>query len=123
MANVINWFEIPVKNFDRASKFYSTLLDGEIQKVNDPKGIEMGLLPGTRPNANGGAIVKAEGYEPSDKGSIIYLECESDLATKLNKVEKAGGKVVLPKTRNGNNGFIAHFIDSEGNKVALHAVN
>ena len=122
MANVINWFEIPAKNFDRARTFYSKVLGGEIHTMDSPNGLKMGFLPGSAPDAVGGAIVNGEGYEPTTKGSLVYLNGGDDLSGPLSRVEKAGGKVLLPKTSIGENGFIAHFQDTEGNRVALHSM-
>jgi uncharacterized protein len=122
MANVINWFEIPTKNFERACDFYGTILGGEIQKVDAPAGIKMGFLPGTAQETGGGALVKGEGYEPSAKGSIVYLNGGTDLSGPLAKVERSGGKVLIPKTSIGENGYMAHFLDTEGNRVALHSM-
>ena len=68
MANVINWFEIPAKDFDRACKFYGEVLGGEVQKMDSPTGVKFGFLPGTAPESVGGAVVFGEGYEPSKKG-------------------------------------------------------
>jgi uncharacterized protein len=121
MANVINWFEIPAKNFDKACEFYGKVLDAELHKIDGPMG-KMGFFPGAEPNSVGGAIVKAEGYEPSTKGSVVYLNGGNDLSVPLSRVEKAGGKVIMPKTSIGENGFIAHFTDVEGNRVALHSM-
>ena len=123
MANVITWFEIPAKNFERACKFYSTLLDGDIHAMDMPAGGKMGFLPGSVPDAVGGAVVQSEGYEPSTKGSVVYLNGGKDLSLLLGKVEKAGGKILMPKTAIGENGFIAQFTDTEGNRVALHSMN
>ena len=72
----------------------------------------------------GGAIVEGEGYKPSETGPIIYMDRGDDLSIPLSKVEEAGGKILLPKTKNGANGefgFIAHFIDPEGNRMGLHS--
>lgn len=33
MKNALNWFEIPVKNFDKAKKFYETILGAELQPM------------------------------------------------------------------------------------------
>lgn len=123
MSNVINWFEIPAKDFDRACNFYSEVLDGTVQKM--PGGempMEMGFLPGTEPGVVGGAVVKGEGYEPNGSGSIVYLNGGDDLSVPLSRVEKAGGQVVMPKTNIGENGFIAQFMDTEGNRVAFHSM-
>jgi uncharacterized protein len=123
MANVINWFEIPAKNFEKACEFYSKVLAGDIHVMDSPAGGKFGFLPGSTPESVGGAIVQGEGYEPSQKGSIVYLNGGKDLSGPLSRVEKAGGKIVMPKTSIGQNGFMAHFIDTEGNRVALHSMN
>jgi predicted enzyme related to lactoylglutathione lyase len=44
-----------------------------------------------------------------------------DLEAAMGRVSAAGGKVLLPKMSIGEYGVIAHFQDSEGNRVALHA--
>jgi uncharacterized protein len=121
MANAINWFEIPVTDFARAKSFYETILSVSIHEMPHPV-FKYGILPADMENGRvGGGIVQGEGYEPSMTGSIIYLNGGEDLAIPLAKVEKAGGKIVLPKTSIGGNGFMAHFIDTEGNKVAFHS--
>lgn len=122
MANAINWFEIPAKNFDKSCAFYSAILNADIHKMDMPDGSKMGLFPGTNPDTVGGAIVAADGYEPSSKGSIVYLNGGNDLSVPLARVEKAGGKIVMPKTAIGENGFMAHFTDPEGNRVAFHSM-
>jgi uncharacterized protein len=122
MSNAINWFEIPVSDFTRATKFYETILDIKIVEMPFPDG-RYGMLPADMMNGGvGGAIVKGDGFEPSDKGTIVYLNGGEDLSISLNKIEKAGGQIIIPKTSIGGNGFMAHFIDSEGNKVALHSM-
>lgn len=121
MKNSINWFEIPVKNFERAKSFYSTLLGAEVQVMPHPE-LKYGILPGDMQNGITGGIVEGPGFEPSDKGALIYLNGGEDLALPLSKVEAAGGTVVLPKTAIGPNGFMAHIIDTEGNKIALHSM-
>lgn len=122
MKHAINWFEIPVKNFERGKKFYSAILGKEIQQMEHPT-LKYGMLPfDMKQEGVGGAIVKGEGYEPSSKGSLIYLNGGDDLDKVLSKVEKAGGKILLPKTSLGPNGFMAQFKDTEGNRVALHSM-
>ena len=122
MANAINWFEIPASNFDRACEFYGKILDGEINKMDMPDGSKMGMLPRYETGSVGGAVVTGSGYEPSQKGTVPYLNGGDDLSVTLSKVEKAGGKVLMPKTSIGENGFMAHFLDTEGNRVALHSM-
>ena len=126
MKNSINWFEIPVKNFDRAKKFYSTIMSVEITVM--PQNPQMppmkyGFLPFDMKEGVGGGIIEADGYEPSQKGALVYLNGGDDLSKPLAKVEKAGGKILVPKTSLGPNGFMAQFLDTEGNKIAFHSKN
>lgn len=122
MANAINWFEIPAKNFQRAKSFYETVLGVEIQIMLHPTN-KYGIIPANMENGEvGGGLVEGEGFEPASNGSLVYLNGGDDLATSLSRVEKAGGKIILPKTSIGGNGFMAHFIDTEGNRVALHSM-
>lgn len=123
MKNAINWFEIPVKNFERAKAFYSTIMDGEIVEMPHPE-FKYGMLPADMENGGiGGGIVEGPGFEPSDKGSLIYLNGGDDLSVPLSKVEKAGGVILLPKTSLGPNGFMASFMDTEGNRIAFHSMS
>ena len=122
MKNAINWFEIPVTDFVRAKKFYEAIFEGEIQDMPHPV-FKYGMLPADMQNGGvGGGIVQGEGFEPSMKGSLVYLSCGDDLGIALSKIEQAGGKILLPKTAIGLNGFMAHFADTEGNRVALHSM-
>lgn len=123
MSNAINWFEIPVNDFVRAKKFYETILDVEIMEMPFPNG-KYGILPADMMNGGvGGGIVQGDGFIPSDKGTLVYLNGGEDLSISLNKVELAGGKIILYKTSIGENGYMAHFIDTEGNKLALHSMS
>ena len=121
MKNAINWFEIPVKNFSRAKAFYETIMGAPVMEMPHPH-YKYGMLPADMQNGVGGGIVEGEGFEPSTKGALIYLNGGDDLSVALAKVEKAGGKILLPKTAIGANGFMAHLLDTEGNKIALHSM-
>lgn len=122
MKHSINWFEIPVTDFARAKKFYEVLFGAEIMEMPFPGG-QYGMLPADMQNGGvGGGIAQGDGFVPSDKGTIVYLNGGDDLSIPLSKVEEAGCKIILPKTSIGANGFMAHFIDTEGNRVALHSM-
>ena len=120
MTNSINWFEIPVTDFTRAKKFYETLFDAEIMEMPFPDG-KYGMLPCDMEKGVGGGIVQGDGFIPSEKGTIVYLNGGEDLNIPLARIENAGAKILLPKTSIGQNGFMAHFIDTEGNRIALHS--
>jgi len=124
LGNALNWFEIPVSNFDRAKKFYETIFDYQMPE-NQMGPARMGfLLYDFQGGKVGGAIVhNPDFYSPSDNGSLIYLNCQPDLQVVLDRVAGAGGKVLQQKTNIGNNlGFWALMNDSEGNRVALHSM-
>ena len=123
MTNAITWVEIPVTDFERASKFYEAVLQVKIELVPTPRG-KWGMFPHEMgEEGSGGAIVEGDGYEPSKKGSLIYLSGGDDLSVPLSKVEKVGGEILLPKTNNGEFGFIAQFADSEGNKIGFYSAD
>ena len=124
MKNAINWFEIPVLDYERAKKFYNTILDLEIMDYHMPeKNMKYGMFPYEMENMGvGGAIVEMAEMKPSTDGSTVYLNGGEDLNVALNKVEAAGGKIFMPKMDIDENGFIAQFIDTEGNRVALHSM-
>jgi predicted enzyme related to lactoylglutathione lyase len=120
MQNAINWFEIPVTDMDRAVKFYNAIFETTLTVEKTPGG-QMAMLPSEQ-GAVGGALFKGEGYKPSQEGAVLYLNGGDDLSHVLNRVAGAGGQVIMPKTDIGENGFMAFFIDTEGNKVGLHSM-
>lgn len=122
--HALNWFEIPVADFDRAKKFYENILGYQMPE-NHMGPARMGFfLYDFKNEGRGGAIVyHPEFYQPSEQGSLIYLNCEPDLQPCLDKVEKAGGTVIKIKTEVGPDlGFWALIRDTEGNRVALHSM-
>ncbi len=120
MNNVVSWFEIPANNLARAKTFYVKVFGKELTEMNMAS-MEMAMFPWKdgAPFA-GGALVKSEQYVPNASGTLIYFYCE-DVAAELSRVENNGGKIILPKTSLGNNGFIAHILDTEGNRIGLHS--
>ncbi|MFD2034441.1 VOC family protein [Belliella marina] len=122
MNSFISIFEIPATDISRAINFYKEILGVEIEKLDFP-GMEMGLFP-YQDQMVTGVIMKGEGYEPSASGVTIYLNGGDDLQTILDKIERNGGKIIIPKTSHADeSGFFAIFHDSEGNKIGLHSPN
>jgi len=123
--NAISWFEIPSADINRAQKFYETIFDIQMTVLDIPQ-LPMRLFPIENPMHNiGGAICfNSEFYKPSaDQGPLIYLNANPDVQNVLDKIEAAGGKILIPKTQiSPEYGYMAVFLDTEGNRVALHSV-
>lgn len=122
MANALNWFEIPVTDFQRAKKFYAAVIGSDLYEMQMGDQL-MGFFPMGEDNKGvGGAIVQGPGNEPGDKGTLVYLNAGEDLSAALDRVEPAGGKIVMPKTLITEEiGYFALFMDTEGNRVAFHS--
>jgi hypothetical protein len=118
VLHALTWFEIPVTDILRAIQFYSTILEAELEAVEHNPGYPMATLPYRY--GVGGALVQGQGYAPSTRGTIVYLNCGSDLDAILGRVEAAGGKILMPKTGSGETGYAAYILDTEGNKIGLH---
>lgn len=121
-TNSLNWFEIPAIDISRAKKFYETLFNFEMSE-HDMNGMKMAFFPYAPGSGHvSGGLAQSEMHNPSTDGAVVYLNGNPNLDAALGKVEAAGGKVVMPKTQIDENiGYMAIFIDSEGNRVALHS--
>jgi predicted enzyme related to lactoylglutathione lyase len=125
MKSAISWFEIPSTDLARATKFYETIFAISLTPMDLPS-IKMRMFPiDDQMNGIGGALVDSGGFhKPSaTDGPLIYLNGNPDVQTVLDKVEKAGGSVMVPKTEiSPDYGFMAVIIDTEGNRIGLHSV-
>lgn len=125
MTNAISWFEIPATDLGRATKFYETILGVTLNPLDLPN-IKMRMFPlDDMMMGVGGAIVDSGGFHiPSaTDGPLIYLNGNPDVQNVLDKVEAAGGKIMVPKTEiSPEYGYMAVIIDTEGNRIAFHSV-
>jgi hypothetical protein len=124
-SNSLNWFEIPATDISRATKFYETIFDTQLEQMPEMMGMKMAGFPAEMGSgkANGG-LVQSTMHKPSQDGAVIYLNANPDMQPVIDRIENAGGKVVMPKTQiSPEIGHMAFFIDSEGNKVGLHSQN
>ena len=122
MSNALNWFEIPATDLDRATRFYESLLDKKLRR-EEMGGMAMGVFPYEENNGVGGCVMAGEGCAPAAGGTIVYLDAGPLIDIVLGRVGKAGGKIALDKTAlPPGMGYFAHIIDSEGNRVGVHAL-
>ena len=120
--NVVNWFEIPVNDMNRAIRFYNLVFGYELESM-DLGSLEMAMFPATSGDSGskGSLIYSPDYYEPSTKGTLVYFAI-SDIDKALSNVVEAGGKILMGKTLISEEyGYRGLMIDSEGNRIALHA--
>ena len=121
MANTIVWADIPVTDMDRAREFYRAVLQADIDLM--PGMEDVALLPGDPMGGEvSGDLVKSANAKPGAGGVTIYLDSNGDPEGMLERAAAAGGQVAMPVSDMGETvGFIGFFIDSEGNRIGVHA--
>lgn len=121
--NAVNWFEIPVLDLDRAQRFYEILFATPLQRAADTGDGALAVFPYEKYGVGGCLRRTPNGPKPSPDGATVYLNAVPSLDTVLARVENAGGVVAQPRTElPAGMGCFAHVIDSEGNRVGLHAL-
>jgi predicted enzyme related to lactoylglutathione lyase len=119
-ATAVTWFEIPAADLARAQRFYETILESPL-KAENFAGSDIAIFPARDGGVRGCLLTTAH---PSPHGTMVYLSVDGRLDRTLERVPSAGGRVDTPKVELPNGiGFIAHIIDSEGNRVGLHATS
>ena len=125
MQHAISWFEIPTTDINRAQKFYETIFGITMMPMDLPN-IKMRMFPlEDMMTQVGGALVDSGGFHKASAtdGPLIYLNANPDVQNVLDKVEAAGGKIMVPKTEiSPEYGFMGVFTDTEGNRIGLHSV-
>lgn len=124
MQHAVSWFEIPVTDIDRAQRFYETIFNVNMISLDFPN-IKMRMFPVDSPDSIAGALCDSGGFhQPSaTHGPLVYLNANPDVQIVLDRIEAAGGKILVPKTEiSPEYGCMAVFLDTEGNRVALHNV-
>ena len=134
MANVVVWVDIPVKDMQRARRFYEQLLGNPIEEIPGSEGSSALLMPlGTGSETDASADLSMAGSpmgfegaavrmtEPSSThGPIVYLSAKGDMDGMLERAEQAGGRIHAPKQDFGQmGGWLALIIDTEGNLIGL----
>ncbi len=124
MASAISWFQIPASDVTRAKQFYETVCGFRLEPLPASPGMDMWGFPADWENGEvSGALVRGEGAVPSATGTAVFLNADPDLQVMLDRVEPAGGRILMPKTRieMENAGHFAMIADSEGNTVGLYS--
>ncbi|MBN8822189.1 MULTISPECIES: VOC family protein [unclassified Spirosoma] len=115
--NWVQWFEIPVYQFDKAKAFYEAIFQVELQVV-DLGALTMAMFP---PEIASGALCQGEWYHPSSDGVTLHVSV-ADIDKALQQVEPLGGHVLQAKKQiSAELGYMALINDCEGNRLALRA--
>jgi predicted enzyme related to lactoylglutathione lyase len=120
--SAVNWFEIPVRDIERAQAFYEKLLAKALRRgTMGPQ--TLAVIPYDPERGVGGALVAGVHIpDPSPNGTLVYLNAEPSLDAAVQRAVAAGGRVATPRVELPEGmGCFAHVIDSEGNRVGLHA--
>lgn len=139
MAKLIRWFEIPVKDFKRAVKFYTKVFRVDFI-FEEFRGVPHAIFKNTSDNQFeiSGALVEVKDFPENNIGSILFFNADSGMDDILQRVEESGGTILLRKTLiknatedgkvfiaktliDNNTGYFAYFLDSEGNKMGLYS--
>ncbi len=119
--NATSWFEIPASNLKRAADFYGKVIGDELS-IEQMGAHEMAVFPFDRGAGVGGCVLVADYLKPGEQGNLVYLIVKGDIDAALSRAQQAGARVVHEKTAlPGSMGHYAHIIDSEGNRIGLHA--
>jgi predicted enzyme related to lactoylglutathione lyase len=121
-TNALNWFEIPAADINRAKAFYEAIF-GFTMETQEMMGMKMAFFPYAMNEGKvGGGLCESPYHTPAETGTIVYLNANPNLETVTEKIEAAGGKIAMPKMKISDDiGYMAFFIDTEGNRVALHS--
>jgi predicted enzyme related to lactoylglutathione lyase len=119
--NPVGWFEIYVQDIDRVKRFYESVFQLKLEKLNSP-GLEMWSFPMAMDRFGAsGALVKMEGFPSGGNSTLVYFSC-ADCAVEAGRVAASGGRIQREKMSIGQYGFIALVFDTEGNMFGLHSM-
>jgi uncharacterized protein len=118
--NVVNWFEIPVSNIERASALYAAMLDTKLEQ-SVFGGVPHAVISNADHSCVSGALVSDPKRPPRrGEGTLIYLNAPDGVARCVARAVEAGAKVVQPLTPIDPHGTIALIEDLDGNVIGLH---
>ena len=126
LDHTIIHFEIPANDIEKLKKFYVDLFGWTMTKYSGPTTYylvgtvpvdEKTMMP-IRPGVNGGLYEKKDATSPELAKQINYISVES-VEEYSKKIEKSGGKIVVPKMEIKGIGWWALAQDPEGNHFGI----
>lgn len=130
--NIICWFEIYVKDMERAKKFYTEVIGTQFQDApempgdssDSSAGMKMSFFSDPENQGVNGALIEMAGTKQGDGqcvNTMVYFPCK-DASEEESRIEAAGGKVIRAKFSIGEFGFCSICEDSEGNPFGLFSM-
>ena len=114
MKNPVVWFEVVGKDGEQLRRFYSDLFGWKIEGATGD--MDYGLITA----ANGGIGGGVGSSQDGSSGHVTFFVEVDDPAAYLKKVEKLGGKTLVPPMEIPTyNLTFAYFVDPEGHVVGL----
>jgi predicted enzyme related to lactoylglutathione lyase len=119
-SNPVRWFEIYVQDMGRAKRFYESVFQVKLEKLNSPE-IEMWAFPMLMDKeGSSGSLIRMEGFPSGGNSTLVYFGC-TDCSVEAARVVPSGGRIHREKMSIGQYGFIALAYDTEGNMFGLHS--
>ena len=117
MKNKLTHFAIHIDDIERAKKFYDNVFEWSFASYGQSDFVQIRADK----SENGELIgaLQTRNYSPIPE-KIIGFECTigvENINEIIEKVKRNGGKVVMPKTAIPYVGYIAKFLDTEGNLI------
>lgn len=116
-ANPVGYFEIPVVDIDRATRFYTAVFGWPLQRQT-VDGYQMALFPRRGGPGASGALARGDIYVPAKTGPVIYFTVD-DLEAVLARARQQRARILYPAKAIGDGARVAEIEDSEGNRIAL----
>lgn len=116
MPRVIH-FDIPAEDPEKLKSFYENVFGWEFTKWEDPGGQQEYWLIATGKDEPGidGGMGRKQGPDDQVANTIGV----PDVDEYLKKIEENGGRIIMPKMPIPKIGWIASFLDPQGNKHAI----
>lgn len=111
--NRVTHFEIPGDDPEKLMNFFSEVFEWKFERFGD-NNYWFAITGEGEDGINGGIIKKKDPAQPVVNSIIV-----EDIDEAVKKIETAGGKVVVDKTKIESHGWLAYFKDPEGNIHAL----
>ena len=124
--NRIVHFEIHAEKPERAMDFYKTVFDWSFEKYEgmdqDYWGIMTAEKDSKEPGINGGLLFRDGSVCPpnSSPNAFVCTVAVSDIDQTIIAIEKAGGRLAMPKFAIPGMAWQAYYTDTEGNIFGIH---